>query len=539
MDPTYKITHFRDSTERPVVQASLGCHVPGAALPHPNPGDTRTACAGFSFRCARKIPRTGEFSQRFMNFVDKFLEKNLQPLSADADTSFETWIENTPYTQARKDELKRKYEEMCLTITSEIPNHILKVKSFTKDETYPAYKHARAINSRSDEFKCLVGPIFQLISDKLFSLPWFIKKIPVEDRPQYIIDRIYKLAAVYILSDYTSFEAHFTKEMMEECELKLLYYMVQKIPTGQKWYDLVCRAKTGVNDISFKNFKVKIQAKRMSGEMDTSLSNGFANLMFMLFMLIEICGIPEEDIAGIVEGDDGAFGLIGENLPTEEDFRKMGLTIKLVKTADLNHASFCGMVFDLEERKNVTDPIEKLVSFGWTTARYAKSKRGVQLCLLRAKALSLAYQYPGCPILSTLARKFCELTAGYDSLSFVKKAGNKLYSQYHQDIILRAHEYFRKNGLDQEPGPRTRLLVETLYGVTVQDQLCIEKYINDMTEIAPIDCPHLDVYIKPVWRDYSDRYTVLLSSHTDIDNYKMIFPATRPPAQLEIFFATR
>jgi hypothetical protein len=508
IDPTFKITGITKCSERPTVLASLGCHVRGACLPHPNPKHTDTVILGSMYRFCRKI----EFKMppEFGVFVETWIRQNLKPLSNETDRTFETWLNNTPYTQARKTELAQVRDEFhYVNDLSSIPDKemkkILKVKSFIKDETYPEYKHARAINSRSDIFKCLVGPLVQCISNVVFSMPWFIKKIPVNERPNYIIDNLLNDSCEYLLTDYTSFEAHFTKDMQEACELKLFEYMTSQLPEGTSWFNFLKRAKTSTNHIHFNLFKMNVEAKRMSGEMDTSLSNGFSNLMFMLFTLSNL-GYENHEINGIVEGDDGVFTLC-RSPPNQAIFDSMGLNIKILKTAELSHASFCGMVFDLVDQTIIADPIEKLVSIGWTNSKYAASRSGKLKCLLRSKALSCAYQYPSCPILSVFAKKIYVLTQGHDVQSFINKHGSRIYDQHHLHLVQEAIKYFQVNEIDDVPKERTRLLVEELYGVTVAHQLKIEEYIRSMTTIQSIECDVLNDYLRQDWIDYYNRYS--------------------------------
>lgn len=529
IDGSLKIIRLklREQKSRPVVMASLGMHVPGFAFPHVDPSHAITAVAGSLYRYGRKV--NYQANPDFRQFVRTWLLANLTPLSFDSDTSFESWIEKTPYTLARKEELRRKKNE--LGAGYELPDKYLEVKSFVKDETYPTYKHARAINSRTDEFKATVGPIFQLISDRLFALDWFIKKIPIIDRPNYILERLYRLGEKFRTTDYTSFEAHFTKECKADCEYQFYEYMTKYLPEHRQFMGLVKRSGAEKpNVIKSKDFTIEIDAKRMSGEMDTSLGNGFSNLMFMLY----ICNLNgNTDVKGVIEGDDGLFVMRGEP-PRPELFSDFGLIIKIVDFDDLNHASFCGMVFDLEDRTNVTNPIEELVSFGWTSARYAKSSDKVHKHLLRAKALSLAYQYPACPILSTLAYKVCRLTAGYDVASFLETQGNAAFCQYEMEMVKKACEYFAKNGLTKEPGMKTRLLVEELYGVTVADQFSIESAIEAMDEVGPIDVPILGQYMQPIWADYWDRYTLNSTVDIDNDNHLVAWPEVRPSSVFSV-----
>lgn len=267
-----KVTRFIPTFERPVVQASLGVNVKGAALPKPNFGDSRTSAHGAIYRVGRQIDGEKFHIRKFRRFVRRWLSKNLVPLSSDSDVSFETWIENTPYSRKRKDELIEKHNRSPYRLGDKIPDDYLWCKSFIKDENYETYKASRSINSRSDEFKCLVGPIVQAISDRVFSLDWFIKKVPIEERPQKILDLLEDPGEDIFTSDYTSFEASFRKALMESCEDELLQYMVQFLPLGQQFMKLMRRAKfLCSNLLIFKYFTIKIKGKRMSGEMDTSL----------------------------------------------------------------------------------------------------------------------------------------------------------------------------------------------------------------------------------------------------------------------------
>jgi hypothetical protein len=501
MDETFKITRFRAQDIRPVVAVDLGCGLKFAAPPKIDPADTHTVATGAMYRFARKFDYHYDRND-FKSFVREWLETNIEPLDILTDTTHATWIAGTPYTQARKDELVRKHEAFGRKLSDKIPQECRKLKCFAKDETYvPDMKHARCINSRVDEYKNMVGPHYQCISDKLFKLHWFIKKIPINERPQYIIDLIQRTGAYYICTDYTSFEAHFVSGLMEDCELQLAEHMTKKLPDGadfMRW----ARVKKDINKLNFKNFGVEIKAKRMSGEMDTSLSNGFSNLMFMLYFFKKQ-GLSNP--AGVIEGDDGLF--VVDRKINEKFFVDFGLNVKMELVSELNHASFCGMVFDLDEKTNVTNPIHELIGFGWSSAKYARSKDGIKKCLLRSKALSMAYQYPACPILTTLSAKICELTAGYDSLALLEKRGD-FTCLYEKTIIREAHTFFEKHKLLAEPGPKTRILIEQLYGITLSDQIEIEKYIREMTSIHEIDIPALNKYLPKDCIRYADEYVV-------------------------------
>jgi hypothetical protein len=490
-----------DLSMRPPVAVSLGCHVNGSACPHPDPHDPRTMEAGVRKRFTIRPPKYQRSILRELRaFTRKWIRKNLVPLSPDSDCSVETWLNNTHYSLKRRQELLKKWS-MVHSIWDESEKYF-HCKSFQKDETYPEYKHARAINSRSDEFKCAVGPIFKLIEAQLYQHPSFIKHIPVADRPAYIAGMLERVGAVYMATDYTAYESHFIAELMKNCEFELYDYMTSGLPQGPEFMKLCRLVLAGRNTCKFKNFVVEVDATRMSGEMCTSLGNGFANLMFMLFMCDRV-GCTE--VNGVVEGDDGLFAMIGSP-PTSKDFESIGLTIKIDLHDSLNTASFCGIIFDPEDKVNVTDPREVLATFGWATAKYLDAKDSVLKMMLRCKALSLAHQYPGCPLISSLAQYALRMTRSYDVRGFAQN--NAHMSMWEKEQVLAAIRDEKKIVVKPVP-TATRQLVSHLYGISSDQQIHIERYFDSKNDLSPINDHVVEMIMKDVWRHYSSRYVGL------------------------------
>jgi len=454
--------------------------------------------------------------EKFGEYVDLWLKANLVPLSPDVDSSFDTWLAKTNYPEWRKQEL-REANESFREIWDDPRN--LDVNSFMKDEGYAAdeFKHARGINSRTDAYKMAVGPLFKLIEEEVFKLPEFIKKVPVAERAKYIMDRLYREGATYIATDYTSFEALFTRKFMEVCEFKLYKYMTQALPQAADFKRHMDEVLAGHNKCTFKHFIVKVWATRMSGEMCTSLGNGFSNLMLMNFAL-EFVGSKG---VKVVEGDDGLCRVDG-TVPTPELFEKLGMKIKLEKHIDISRASFCGLVFDPEECTIVADPKKVLASFGWTSSRYVKSGSKALKQLLRVKALSFAHQYPGCPVISSLAhyalrntrdvryipRRILESIAWWDRANIIPlvKFGNR------NDVGVHA---FTDEPPRQEPGLRTRVLVEEVFGIPIQAQIAIEKMLDDKEDLEPFECPLVD--FPSAWTDYFSWYVLEVPDGTALN----------------------
>jgi len=371
-----------------------------------------------------------------------------------------------------------------------------------KDETYPEYKHARGINSRTDVFKCRVGPIFKAIESVVYSHPSFIKHVPVSKRPSYIKDKLYALGRKYFATDYTAFEALFVKEVMECVEFELYDWMTFDLPSHEEFMRTCREDLAGLNHCEFKWFWVELQATRMSGEMCTSLGNGFANLMFMLFLCQEV---GSTFVDGVVEGDDGLFVISGP-APSKADFESIGLIIKLEVHDQLSNASFCGIIFDETDCINVRDPRRVLTTFGWTSARYAKARTSKLRILLRAKSLSLAYQYPGCPIIQALAHYGLRMTEGVTAWQLIRAACAAGVNEYQRDVLRQA---IRAGNPCQYPtGIRTRLLVERMFNITVEAQIRYEAYLEGLSEIQPLDPLFLDVVLPAVSRDYTTKYVM-------------------------------
>lgn len=344
-------------------------------------------------------------------------------------------------------------------------------KSFTKWETYESFKHCRSINSRSDLFKCFSGPIFHSIEQKVFQNDHFMKFVPVKDRPKVMIERLDRWQKYYV-SDFTSFESSMTAAVMEAAECQLYRYMLKNEPEKA---DIICRALTSENKCKFDGYTVTVSATRMSGDMCTSLGNGFTNLMANLFVAEE-SGVH---IDGLVEGDDGVFGYSGEI--EEALFAKMGFIIKLDRKDNLYQTSFCGMSLT-RQMTSMVEPRKVLLNFGWTHSRLGLASDKYLMGLLRSKALSLVYEHPRCPILTVLGLRVLELTKNVRPVK-----SDDLYKRRIEEESLKFSDHTLaelNRGIDAD----MRADFALAYAVSIQDQLELEKWISRMS-LGPLDHP--------------------------------------------------
>lgn len=451
-------------------------------------------------------------------YVSDYCREHIKPLRADTDVSFETWIGKTPYPAWRKRALTETYTK--LKETPYTLADVSLIKSFMKKETYPEYKYPRGINSRSDEFKCLFGPWIRCIEEEIYKLPEFIKHIPVKDRAEYVMNMIYDPNSVYMATDYSQYESHFTKELMEAIEFVVYKHMTQNLQNDE-FIDLL-NILTGTNKCYFKEFMISLEATRMSGEMNTSLGNGLANFFLTKFVLHKL-GYKDHEIKTVVEGDDGLTRVKRDRLPTTQNFKDLGFTIKLDVYEQISEASFCGLIFDPDDRNVITDPLDVLVNFYWLDGqRYARASKRKLMELMRSKALSALYQYPGCPIIKSMARHALRHTEGYK----FRYHFTNLYDDYiHKSamVALLNDDYTLKpevqNLLNIPIGYGTRLLVERKYNISISMQLRLEQYFDQSQQWESFSFPELVETAHRHQTHYYDNYVQTTDVFDDAHNH--------------------
>jgi hypothetical protein len=176
------------------------------------------------------------------------------------------------------------------------------------------------------------------------------------------------------------------------------------------------------------------------------------------------------DSCGFVEGDDGIFNVSEDLSPTTEQMESYGFCLKIDVVANIEEASFCGLIFDPEDLVNVTDPIKVLMKLAWLPRKYVNCSENLARELLKAKAQSALFQYNGCPIITPV----CDYIV--KSLSNVKRTKRTFnyFDTYNKEI------YLKSEGVVARPVPyRTRALVASTYGISVDMQHDItERILN-------------------------------------------------------------
>lgn len=426
--------------------------VPGYAPLSYDRNDPATVDLAYQGRLFRPVPKPDPpFLAEFKAFVQSEVEKlpRVKPLT------FDEWIDQeNNYNEERKNQLREAFDALKGgRPTRKQASH---VDSFIKLESYPEYKYPRMINSRCDAFKAWAGgkikAVEQAIYDHDFDGIKFIKHVPVPDRPGLIcmLDKANMKSGE---SDYKAFECSFDPKVQDACELPLFRHCLADTPEDAEF---ICAVDSGVNRMRTRSgARAAVKGRRMSGDLWTSLGNGFTNAMVMKF----ICHKRGISVSGFVEGDDGLF--VYSEVPPNTDFERLGFRIEMKEVPHPNEAHFCGMVF-ANPNEIMKDPYRVFENFSWTHS-FINAGPSIMLELLKGKALCGLFETGQSPIAGVLYRealKFC----GSVAPRFIRDG----YHVVPPSFVIP----------EFSPSSETRLLFEQKYGVSVHLQLAVESAIR-------------------------------------------------------------
>jgi len=346
----------------------------------------------------------------------------------------------------------------------------------TKAEPYnPKLKHVRLINSRCDAMKVWFGPPVRSMEAEVYKLPYFVKHIPVIERPA-ALQSLERAGARYFVIDYTAFESHMTPALQASTELLLAEYMLSRFPGLA--HDIAL-ADSGSNHCYHRNAGVRVglEGRRMSGDMWTSLFNGWTNFSVVTYVMSRLGHVLDVTYTLRVEGDDCLLVVYRGATPSVVDFSSRGFTVKLVEVpdtgscgvaGDVRGVAFCGLVH--ADGQTMRDPGPFIAKFSWAAdAETAGPER--RRGLLAAKAMSALAETPQCPIIGAVARAALEATKGSTPV-FVLDG-------YHQprlgDVVP-----------DYSPSRRAREKFALLFGISPAEQERVEREVLSTGSVTPL-----------------------------------------------------
>jgi hypothetical protein len=194
------------------------------------------------------------------------------------------------------------------------------------------------------------------------------------------------------------------------------------------------------------------------------------------------------------EGDDGVF----LDYPMDQKYvRGLGLNLKIDHYTHFSEASFCGIICDTVAYCNVTNPYKAMADFALLDPKWAESNVSKQMDLVRSKAISYAFAYNGCPVISSLAHYALRVTRGRDVTWTIAFNG-----KYHADETRRLLKM--KVWDNRKPIlPETRSLVERIFGMDVDTQIAVENYFDSIDVIQPLNPP---CKFPDLWVEHARKY---------------------------------
>lgn len=469
-DVSVKCTTVR--TRRPVAARSLGFHVVGRNPLFHDYNDNKTVTQGMRARFLRPVPDVDHHMlRRIRGFTRRILRTEFEPLPADADVSTETWLAESSYPEWRRQQIRDAGDPYKVKRR--------RVKPHRKREPYLAWKHVRGINAPGDAEKEEMGGLFHAIDKAVYKqCGYFMKHKNALEKVKCIREVLGSYAA-FIETDHTAFEAHMRRAVAEVIEWQLYRYMVKNLGGRE---DILERLRPSVIEkqrLSGFNKDLLVKAvadARMSGDLWTSLGNGFTNMIVMRFVAECLCGWKQ--CVGFVEGDDGLFG-VGGPIPSDADFRSVGFEIKLKQTEDLSESGFC-QLYSTPSAEPIVDPVKVLIKSGWTQSKRMRGGPGIIKNLSIAKAMSMLALSPSNPVTRSMAR-------------WILRCHGTEYEQYYDSDSWWTAQLMANFELDSalscEPSDAQRQLVARVFHVSVEEQLHIENYFDTKNVITPIDDP--------------------------------------------------
>jgi len=462
--------------------------VNGAVMFRPNSQDPLSAVQGLRKRLIHERPPIdGALFKHYKKFFKRRLQESYRPLRPEEIPTYAEWREGVNHPEWRKKEYDAAYEDI---VEGRVELGVLKKKKcFVKREFYPEPKFHRAIHSPTDHEKVLEGPFAKAIENQVFARPEYIKKIPRADWPAYIRDRVAFSNFRWFTSDYSSFEASFVPLIQLSTELKLVKFMLMLMlhQRGVKQMNADYKTKLLVS----KLYYAFIQGGRSSGKMTTSVFNGVSNPAFVEFVLRFLCGATE--VYYVVEGDDGLYAHNGLRDPTPADFLRLGLQIKLIPVANWYEASFCGVVTHPDVLDTLCDPWKVVLTCSWAGHNYIRAKDHVLMNLAQIKGLSYLAQYPGCPVVQSVALWILRVT------KFDFSRIDQLLEWFESEHATTWWDSTKVRDIrssDLSPHPvadGSRFIVASVFGVSIDIQLELESLFDHSTTT--------EVYLDPTWVD--------------------------------------
>lgn len=348
---------------------------------------------------------------------------------------------------------------------------------FIKNEGYPSgVKPPRLIAFPQEGEKLIMSMAFYHIMYPLFSSGYCTKEIPEHERPRRIEERLGELPINYC-TDYTSWECVPNKMIMQLGE-----HLVEKMLVDPAYYFIFDFIERGGTLSSKSGVKIRTSAVQYSGRYTTSLSNTIRNKLMMDAVSMYL-GISYR---GVFEGDDGLTSW-PENMSVpqlQDALGRLGVVAEVKQVEARGSAGYCSTYWN-EKYELIYDPIKVVATFPFSTSQLSSSPKNAKP-LIAAKAMSLAYRAPGCPIAWAIARRYIQPEGIMETRNEYERRWFSRFSERRNRYKASKHQrnaqssmkvIFKRWDLIRPPTPEQRRFFMEIFNIEPADQRLAEKHI--------------------------------------------------------------
>lgn len=363
-----------------------------------------------------------------------------------------------------------------------------KVKMFVKMEAYKIkddkpFPDCRAIQYRSFEYTLVLASKIRPAEHKMYQLVdvegfppgrMFAKNMNPQEKAKAIVEMVESLPGARIVCcDLSRYDAHLQSPILEHVE-HVAWNVAVGDPDLARLLRMQLRNK-GSAQVPGGKIRYTVRGERMSGDANTA----GGNCIITASALTGFFQTRGYQFRILVDGDDSVVVYLGPEVTVEEldgYFRRLGMVIGIdCRPTRIEEVDFCQSkpvcvdgVWTM-----IRDPMKVLTKVGMT---HRKDSIAAYKKRLLTTATCEGFLARGVPVLQAYARAIirncvAQMTKRQLRRGFMK---GEVLSYRMQHLIKRPTEYD-----DTEVSMSTRRSFELAFGITVEEQRQIEKYLGE------------------------------------------------------------
>lgn len=547
-----------DFTKRKAVGIT-SYNVKGNCAPIPDIGDSDNIKEGLAKRIGTAVPEPNNQTKVMLPVYVQEWVKHRELNGAIIDLLVETVDEMLDWDKYEKTlrysparlrmlrKIRKEVEEIeTFDFADNAEGHMLaylwtKIEMHVKWESYHGEKkYVRGIFARMDHFKAFYGGFSKLVQRVMYAkLDSMVTDMPVSELARYLIARL-TIYPLIMCGDFSAFESHNYPWLMCNVSIVIMVEIFSTTLTQEQVVGFTYLVSKNIIENYFQSCTV--HGKLMSGETLTTIINSFTNEVLLCYIceaegLVYGIGFFENPhrrsyafvgktlpncnvvMTIFVVGDDSVLGLplyehVDYTKYCKTDYlKRYGVNLKLSIKDSVSGSGFLSKIFSELDYLSLCDPLKQL-SKGILPMKYAHSTVGLKKGLSRCRAISLLYEFGGCPVVSSYAECVIRCTRNISVTRAL--AMMEIDDPYNHGRVVAAMEWYEdyksKFGYTANPvSMDSRVLVEDNFGIPICTQLYMEDYfngINDTNYPIEFNVPCMDLVAPEANFEFYETYLV-------------------------------